>query len=128
MQLRKQFYPVVVHLGTSKLSVTIMGNMVFSNKKIEPLDTMPPTTRGKSSKKRSKNVPESSDGMPAVTIHAPDIMVAVGDSSLVVSSCVNCLHEEREQFSTYKLCRIISTRYIHLTAVWQCARVTHGRI
>ena len=29
MQLRKQFYPVVVHLGTSKLSVTIMGNMVF---------------------------------------------------------------------------------------------------
>ena len=29
VQLRKQFYPVVVHLGTSKLSVTIMGNMVF---------------------------------------------------------------------------------------------------
>ena len=29
MQLRRQFYPVVVHLGTSKLSVTIMGNMVF---------------------------------------------------------------------------------------------------
>ena len=29
IQLRKQFYPVVVHLGTSKLSVTVMGNMVF---------------------------------------------------------------------------------------------------
>jgi hypothetical protein len=42
----------------------------------------------------SKNVPQSSDGMPA-RIHAPDSIVAVGDSSLVVSTIGNCLDEER---------------------------------
>ena len=29
IQLRKQFYPIVVYLATSKLSVTILGNMAF---------------------------------------------------------------------------------------------------
>ncbi|EKX31973.1 HRD1-like protein [Guillardia theta CCMP2712] len=29
VQVRKQFYPIVVHLGTNKLCVTVMGNMVF---------------------------------------------------------------------------------------------------
>ena len=41
-------------------------------------------------------VPQSSDGMPAVPVHVPGSMVAVGDSSLVVSVCVNCLDEESE--------------------------------
>ena len=29
IQLRKQFYPIVIYLATSKLSVTILGNMGF---------------------------------------------------------------------------------------------------
>jgi hypothetical protein len=53
-----------------------------------------PRKRRKTDAAPSKRTPQSSDGMPA-PMHAPESIVAVGDSSLVLSTIGKCLDEER---------------------------------